>query len=126
MMNTRRDMGFRYFRSGRRARSPGDMAENDPLSGVANLFDLGLVFMVGLIVMLLSAFRLKDLLDPHAKVTITKESASGQIEIITKEGRRIKALRLTGKKGKGRGTKLGTAYRLEDGTIVYVPDAPSP
>ncbi len=114
---------LRYFRTrGRRKGAGGDLAGNDPLSGVANLFDLGLVFMVGLIVMLLSAFRLKDLLNPDSKVTITKETASGQVEIISKNGKRIKAIKITSRKGKGRGTRLGTAYRLDDGTMVYVPD----
>ncbi|OCC15333.1 hypothetical protein DBT_1080 [Dissulfuribacter thermophilus] len=114
-------MALSFVGRHRRYRSR-ELAENDPLSGVANLFDLGLVFMVGLMVMLLSAFRLKDLLDPNAKVTITKEGEKGEVELITKEGKKIRAMKLTGKKGKGRGTKLGTAYRLEDGTMVYVPE----
>ena len=31
-------------------------SENDPLAGVANLFDIGLVFMVGLIVTIFTAY----------------------------------------------------------------------
>ncbi len=100
----------------------GDLGDNDPLSGVANLFDLGLVFMIGLILMLLTAFRLNDLLDPQAKVTITKQAPEGKLEIISKKGRKIQAVKVTRKKGDGLGTRLGTAYRLSDGTMVYVPD----
>ncbi len=100
----------------------GDLGDNDPLSGVANLFDLGLVFMIGLMLMLLTALRLQDLMDPDSTVTVTKETSKGEIEIITKKGRRIRAVKVTGKRGKGLGTRLGTAYRLEDGTMIYVPE----
>ncbi|MDZ7664143.1 MAG: DUF2149 domain-containing protein [Desulfotignum sp.] len=46
----------------------------DPLHGVANLFDLGLVFIVGLMLALFGAFHLEDLLNPDASLTITKRS----------------------------------------------------
>ncbi len=34
--------------------------DDDPLSGVANLFDLGLVFIVSLLLALLSVYHLTD------------------------------------------------------------------
>lgn len=114
-------MGVRFLNRYRQG-IDDDLGENDPLSGVANLFDLGLVFMVGLMLMLLSAFRLKDFLDPSSNITITKENPSGEVEIISKKGRRIEAVKITGKKGTGLGTRLGTAYRLKDGTMIYVPE----
>lgn len=101
------------------------LSGNDPLAGVANLFDLGLVFMVGLIIMLLSALGARDLLDPKSRLTILKESSRGEMELITKKGRKIKAMKVTRKEARGRGTRLGTAYRLEDGSMVYVPDRPA-
>jgi hypothetical protein len=95
---------------------------NDPLSGVANLFDLGLVFIVGLIFTLFSAYHLQDLFSEHSELTIMKKSAQGEMEIITKKGTTIEARKVTEKTAQGRGERLGTAYRLEDGTMIYVPD----
>ena len=98
------------------------LSDNDPLSGVANLFDLGLVFIVGLLLALFGAYHLEDLLQKDSEVTITKQSASGELEIITKKGRKIEAMKVTKQKATGRGQRLGTAYRLADGSMVYVPE----
>jgi len=97
--------------------------DDDPLNGVANLFDLGLVFIVGMIVSLFAAYHLQDLFSDQSNLTITKKSASGQMEVIVKQGKQVKALRVSAdERSKGQGTRLGVAYRLEDGTMVYVPD----
>lgn len=99
------------------------LADNDPLHGVANLFDLGLVFIVGLMLALFGVFHLEDLLKPDSTLTITKQSASGELEIITKKGKKIEAVKVTPKQTSGRGERLGIAYRLDDGSMVYVPEA---
>ncbi len=44
------------------------------------------------------------------------------MEIITKKGKVIKAYKVTKKIGQGEGEKLGTAYRLKDGRIIYIPE----
>ena len=100
----------------------GELGDNDPLSGVANLFDIGLVFIVGLIVTLFTAYHLQDLFDEKSELTITKKSKEGQMEIITKKGKTIKAIKVTKEKVQGRGERLGIAYRLEDGSMIYVPE----
>ncbi len=99
-----------------------DAETNDPLTGVANLFDLGLVFIVGLIFTLFSAYHMQDLFDKSSELTIMKKTKSNQMEIITKKGKKIEARKVTERKASGKGVRLGTAYRLEDGTMVYVPD----
>ena len=98
---------------------PGD---NDPLSGVANLFDIGLVFIVGLIITLFTAYHLQDLFSERSEITIMKKNEHEELEIITKKGKKIKAVKVTKMKAEGRGERLGVAYRLEDGSMVYVPD----
>ncbi len=119
---------MRYFPKKRSAisgfeeQNSTESESNDPLTGVANLFDLGLVFIVGLIFTLFSAYHLQDLFDKKSELTIMKQSKSGQTEIITKKGKKIEARKVTKKEAKGRGERLGTAYRLEDGTMIYVPD----
>lgn len=95
---------------------------DDPLAGVVNLFDLGLVFIVGLIFVLFSAYHLQDLFSKESEMTIMKQSQSGELEIITKKKEKIEARKVTKKKAEGRGERLGTAYRLEDGSMIYVPD----
>ncbi|MEK7812802.1 MAG: DUF2149 domain-containing protein, partial [Candidatus Desantisbacteria bacterium] len=52
----------------------------------------------------------------------TKKTADGRIEIVTKKGREIKVQKVTDKQLSGEGTRLGTAYQLKDGKVVYVPE----
>jgi hypothetical protein len=96
--------------------------EEDPLSGIANLFDVSIVFIVGLMVTLFSVYRIGDLLDPTSNVTMVKTNAAGEREIIVKEGTTIEAYRVSGEPAEGDGERLGTAYRLADGQIIYVPE----
>jgi hypothetical protein len=96
------------------------------MTGVANLFDIGLVFIVGLLMTLFSAYRLQDLFDRESELTIMKQTAAGEMEIIVKKGKTIKATRVTRESARGRGSRLGVAYRLEDGSMVYVPDDKGP
>jgi len=120
---------MRYFRKRRTmldhgSSSPlrGESEGNDPLTGVANLFDLGLVFIVGLIFTLFSAYHMQDMFNKNSEMTIMKKKPDGQMEIIRKEGKKIEARKVTEKKAQGRGERLGTAYRLQDGSMVYVPN----
>jgi hypothetical protein len=112
---------MRYLR---RRRTIFDSKEpiEDPISGVANLFDAGVVFIVSMMIALFMAYNMLELLDPSSEVTITKKTPDGRIEIITKKGRNIKAQKVTKKRLSGEGVKLGTAYQLKDGRIIYVPE----
>lgn len=96
--------------------------DNDPLGGVANLFDLGLVFMVGLLLALFGAYHLEDLLKEDSEVTITKQSPNGAMEIIVKKGTQVDAMKVTEEQARGKGQRLGIAYQLADGSFIYVPD----
>ncbi len=102
--------------------SPGDTEDEDPLAGVANIFDVSVVFIVGLMITLFSVYRIGDLVDPDSEVTLVKTNADGLSEIIIKEGTEITAYELTGETLGGQGERLGTAYRLADGQVIYVPD----
>jgi hypothetical protein len=120
MMHERRT-NLRFMRPGRGRTATEEGADN-PLQGVTNLFDVGLVFIVGLLVVLFNVFSLHELLDQDTDVTITKQVNDQELEIITKRGNKIEARKVTKDKAKGRGVRLGTAYRLEDGSMVYVPN----
>jgi len=43
------------------------------------------------------------------------------MEIIVKEGNEIKQFKSQGEMGSGNGAKAGTAYKMKDGSMVYVP-----
>ena len=96
--------------------------DQDPMSGVANLFDIGLVFIVGLLLSLFATYHLDELFNVKSNLTIMKRTASGELEIITKKGHHVEALKVSRDKGRGMGERLGTAYRLRDGSMIYVPD----
>ncbi len=99
----------------------GNTRDEDPLAGLANLFDIGIVFALGFMVSLISALNLLEMFNPETKVTVTTEREDG-LEITVREGNKTTIRRLTKQVGSGDGVRLGTAYRLEDGTVVYVPD----
>lgn len=96
--------------------------DNNPLTGVANLFDLGLVFMVGLLMAVFYAYHLEEIMQQDSNLTITKQSNDGTMEIVVKKGKKIEAMKLTTEDSEGKGQRLGIAYRLADGSLIYVPD----
>ena len=98
-----------------------DSGETDPLSGVANLFDLAMVFAVALMVAMTLHFQLTELLTEE-NVSLVKNPGTEEMEIIVKEGREITRYKATGESGEGKGKKVGTAYQLEDGRVIYVPE----
>jgi|UniRef100_A0A7C5ENA5 hypothetical protein len=110
------------LRKRRRRFESYDLPLEDPISGVANLFDASVAFIVSMMIALFMAYNLLDLVNPKSEVTITKKSADGRMEIITKTGKEIKVQKVTDKRLSGEGIRLGTAYRLKDGRVVYVPD----
>jgi hypothetical protein len=103
---------------------PDEQPEEDPLSGVANLFDVSIVFIVGLMITLFSIYRMGDLVDASSQVTMVKTDAQGNREIVVKKGTEITAYKLSGETTSGNGERLGTAYRLANGQIIYVPEGP--
>ncbi len=111
---------MRFFR--RTGGTGRGLRDEDPLAGVANLFDIGLVFIVGLLLALFGTYHLEDLLVEDSNITITRQSADGSMEIIVKKGKKIEAMKVTKARAKGKGQRLGTAYRLADGSMVYVPE----
>lgn len=102
--------------------APGD--DEDPLAGIANLFDVSVAFIVALLIALFSVVSMQGLLDPKQSFTVVKQNADGTMELITKEREKIKVQKVTDQTLSGQGVRLGTAYRLADGQVVYVPETP--
>lgn len=97
--------------------------EQNPLTGVANLFDIAMVFSVALLVALVMSFQLPELLTPTEDITIVKNPGQENMKIIIKEGPEIEVLNMTDQIGGGTGEALGTAYKLADGRVIYVPES---
>jgi hypothetical protein len=100
-----------------RARSREDRA-GDPLDGLVNLFDLGIVLSV--------AFLLAALSSLHLSGTVTKHGlrANAAKQIFIQKGQTVAPLPKPGARTIGRGTQTGVVYRLANGQLVYVQQAP--
>jgi hypothetical protein len=88
----------------------GKIDENagDPLDGLVNLFDIGIVLAVAFLI---------------AGLTLTVNPSSGRVE--RRAGAATAKVHVLappggGHKARGRGTPVGTAYRLADGRLVIV------
>lgn len=100
----------------------GKAKREEPLNGVANLFDVALVFIVALLLSLMATYQVLDFFNPESEITIMKK-VKDQWRIITKKGKEIKVKKVTDRKvGGDEGAKLGTAYQLKDGRVIYIPD----
>lgn len=97
-----------------------DDAAVDPMAGMANLFDVAMVFAVALMVALVSFLQIPALLQQKDYTVITNPGQP-DMEILVKEGEEIRHYEATQQTGFGQGELLGQAYRLPDGRVVYVP-----
>jgi hypothetical protein len=94
----------------------------EPLTGVANLFDIALVFIVALLLSLMATYQILDFFNPESEITVMKK-VEDQWRIITKKGKEIKVKKVTDRKvGGDEGVRLGTAFQLKDGRVIYIPD----
>jgi hypothetical protein len=96
-----------------RARRHTDRA-GDPLDGLVNMFDIGIVLAVAFVLAALSSLGLKEAVKDGGLV----KPAVG--EVVLKPGERLDDVPSEGVKTVGRGTAVGTVYRLADGRLVYV------
>ncbi len=111
---------MKFMRNYRRAADDDDC--EDPMSGVANLFDTAVIFISALLLALIVAFDAKELFSADSDLTFVKKSPEGEMVIIEKKGRKMQAVRMTREEAAGKGIRLGTAYQLEDGSMIYVPE----
>jgi hypothetical protein len=91
----------------RRRRSSLRAAEDvDPIAFVPNLFDAILVLTVALLVSL--------------------SAAQAKAARAVPDGQRLEGFVDTGVERAGQGERLGVAYRLADGRLIYVPEGARP
>lgn len=96
---------------------------SDPMSVVSNLFDVAMVFAVALMVALVSRYNMTEMFSED-DFTVVKNPGKENMEIITKEGDRINRYTPSDDKDKSsnKGKRVGVAYELENGDIIYVPE----
>jgi len=92
---------------------------DDPILSVVNIID---VFLVIIAVLLIAV--IENPMNPFSTrdaVVITNPGQSN-MEMIVKKGNELKHYKSSGQIGEGQGAKAGTAYRLKDGSMIYVPE----
>jgi hypothetical protein len=107
----------------RRHRLLRKQEDSDPMSVVSNLFDVAMVFAVALMVALVSRYNMTEMFSQE-DFTMVKNPGKEDMEIITKEGTQIN--RYTPSEDKSsegnKGKRVGVAYELDNGDIIYVPE----
>lgn len=100
-----------------------DEENDDPILSVVNIID---VFLVIIAVLLIAV--MENPLNPFATqdVVVIRNPGQPNMEMLIKEGQQLKQYRSSGQIGEGQGAKAGTAYRMKDGSMVYVPEGSSP
>ncbi len=96
----------------------------DPMSVIGNLFDVAMVFSVALMVALVSYLDVAEMLFAD-KFTMVKNPGTEDMEIITKEDGelvRYKATEADSASQSGKGRRVGTAFQLDSGEIIYIPE----
>ncbi|MPM76077.1 hypothetical protein SDC9_123072 [bioreactor metagenome] len=93
----------------------------DPRAGFLNLFDVAMVFAVALMVAFVIQSRMTEFLTAD-DVTLVKNAGTPEMEIIVKKENKVSRFTPEAGAGSGKGQRVGIAYRLETGEIIYVPE----
>ncbi|HEY8608435.1 MAG TPA: DUF2149 domain-containing protein [Noviherbaspirillum sp.] len=93
---------------------------DDPILSVVNIIDIFLVIIAALLITVAQ----NPMLDPFSKqdVTIITDPGKPNMEMVVKKGEKIERYKASGAIGQGEGDKAGTAYRMKDGSMIYVPE----
>lgn len=96
-----------------------DDESTNPMLAVVNLVDVFLVIIAALMISIA-----QNPMNPFnsEEVTIIKNKGKENMEIIIKKGEEIKKFKSAGEIGSGQGTKAGVAYKMKDGSLIYIPE----
>ena len=100
-----------------RANTRADRA-GDPLDGLVNMFDLGIVLAVAFLIAALEAHNLTKLLIQKAATVPTRKPQHSVT--VTKKQELVPLKPSTVKVPVRGGKSIGTVYQLPDGELVYV------
>lgn len=96
-----------------------DLEADDPILSVVNLIDVFLVIIAALLLAVAN-----NPMNPFSadNVTVIKNPGQPNMEMIVKKGEQIEHYQASGEIGSGEGSRAGVAYRMKDGSMVYVPE----
>jgi hypothetical protein len=97
----------------------------DPMESMGNLFDVAVLIGVGFMIMALSSFGLRELLQSK-DLTIVKDPGGPNMEIVTRQAGKITRLKASDAEAQGQGKAIGTVYQLDNGDVIWVPKAELP
>ena len=108
-----------------RARTREDRA-GDPLDGLVNLFDIGIVLSVAFLIAALSSLDLTSVLTDPEKATSARSVPADSV--VVEPDSKVETIEIQpGQTVEGRGREVGTVYELEDGrTVIVKPGEESP
>jgi len=91
----------------------------NPMLSAVNLIDVFLVIIAALLISIaqnpLNPFNSED-------VTVVKNAGKKNMEVIIKKGKKLTKYKANGAIGEGSGVKAGVAYKMKDGSMIYVPE----
>ena len=106
----------------RKKRRWEEVVEEDPAAGLLNLFDVWIAFAAALLLAMASYLNLPKHHDSQSAQSASDKPGTVQMENLKPDAQKIQHYRPTDQKLSGEGQRLGTAYRLKSGEVVYVPD----
>jgi hypothetical protein len=114
------------FEVSARARTREDRA-GDPLDGLVNLFDLGIVLSVAFLLAALSSLKLTDNVLNQKPVDAKQQQQVPPNSVVAKPNESTRGIELKqGERVVGRGEPVGTLYRLSDGRTIVVEPKKNP
>ena len=94
--------------------------DDDPIAGAVNIIDVFLVIIAVLLIILMS-----NPLNPFAteeEIIVIKNPGKPNMEMLIKDGTELKHYQSSGEVGEGKGSKAGITYKMDDGSMIYVPE----
>lgn len=93
--------------------------DDDPILSVVNIID---VFLVVIAVLLIAV--IENPVNPFVteNAVVITNPGTDRMEIAIRRGKEMKHYQSAGRIGEGEGQRMGTAYQLKDGTMIYVPE----
>ena len=93
--------------------------DEDPMLSAVNLVDVFLVLVVALLVAVAASTRRQA----EEGATVIRNAGQPDMEIVVREQGREVRYKGQGGAADANGVRAGVAYRLQDGSMVYIPEA---
>jgi hypothetical protein len=95
-----------------------DHHAEDPATGLLNLFDVWIAFAAALLLASLSYAQTSS-----RPASLEKSATTPDLQTIERTRQQIAHYRVSEQTAGGDGERLGVAYRLKSGEVIYVPES---